>query len=842
MSIDRSFLAERRERLRARGNNDVNGIDRIDIGTADKSILQVHLVHTPDALPAFDKDDFQIQGGDRIRGLKVETVTLAGSVLTLGLNMAGDFSVYILRILRSEFDNVLRDIAFGFRAECPEVFDVCELPPDQAPAPSPAPATDYLAKDFESFKRQMLDRLSTLSPAWRDREISDIGMTLVELLAHYADHLSYSQDVAANEAYLNTARLRSSLRRHARLLGYDVFDGLSARVFAHLEVGGDQDLEPSVFSFMTRNNRVKSVSAKRVDIDIHKLLKDGTQFFEPVPITELDSNGERTPRLMSLRQNHNAMSLYDWGDPLAVLPRGATQAWIIGDAAQIQLKAGDFVCLEQLQREGAKPIEDLDNLSELDPADMSQRQIVRLIEDPAPIRDELPSLGPAVDLMKITWHAEDALKFDLQLGHIPDPNAPGDITKRTELARACGNIILCDNGVSLIAKNSDFDLGEALGAPLDRNDPELKAAIASLSDLDSSASFRPSLRETELSIISVPHNGENLASAHSFLNIDSREAMPAIVVKENGAVWNPTKSLIDASEDARLFVPELEEDGRTYLRFPGAQTFGAEPETNELLYAHYRVGRGPAGNIGAESLHHAIHDITFSITKVRNPLAGFGGAQAQSFEDIRIKAPRTITQNERAVTPDDYAQRVSLHPDVTAARVRKVWHGSWHTLFISVDPAGGLPFTEDLRGRLLDYLEPYRLMGQDIQIDPPIYAPLDIILHICVNPAHRQADVLRAVKAALSAARLENGELAFFHPDRLSFGDPIYLSQIYAAAGEVPGVADVKVIKFARWGTEDETALEDGIFKVGPSEIPILMNDPNYAERGVLRVQAWREN
>ena len=78
------------------------------------------------------------------------------------------------------------------------------------------PRIDYLAKDYEGFRRLMLDRLSLLAPGWRERSAADLGVALVELLAYAADNLSYRQDAIANEAYLNTARQRISVRRHAR--------------------------------------------------------------------------------------------------------------------------------------------------------------------------------------------------------------------------------------------------------------------------------------------------------------------------------------------------------------------------------------------------------------------------------------------------------------------------------------------------------------------------------------------------------------------------------------------------------------------------------------------------
>src|SRR5437868_12824124 len=97
-----------------------------------------------------------------------------------------------------------------------------------------APAIDYLSKDFQSFRRLMLDRLASVAPGAVTGNAADLGTVLVEILAYAADQASYYQDAVANEGYLSTARLRTSVRRHARLLDYPMHDGCNARVWVAL--------------------------------------------------------------------------------------------------------------------------------------------------------------------------------------------------------------------------------------------------------------------------------------------------------------------------------------------------------------------------------------------------------------------------------------------------------------------------------------------------------------------------------------------------------------------------------------------------------------------------------
>ena len=101
------------------------------------------------------------------------------------------------------------------------------------------PTLNYLARDYESFRQLLLDRLALLMPDWREQHAADVQMALVELLAYTGDRLSYQQDAVATEAYLATARRRISIRRHARLVDYRLHEGCNARAFVRLHVEQD---------------------------------------------------------------------------------------------------------------------------------------------------------------------------------------------------------------------------------------------------------------------------------------------------------------------------------------------------------------------------------------------------------------------------------------------------------------------------------------------------------------------------------------------------------------------------------------------------------------------------
>ena len=164
-----------------------NGIDWVEVDPADQRILHVGFLHPlpgetggVPASPALGPSNVVIEGGERIRNIGVVSVTAATDVLTVTVDHAGDFSPYALRIVRSpadhsapkNFDPVLSARLFSFKANCPSDLD-CEPPALGAPRVGADPIVDYLAKDYDGFRRLMLDRLAQLVPGWTERNPAD---------------------------------------------------------------------------------------------------------------------------------------------------------------------------------------------------------------------------------------------------------------------------------------------------------------------------------------------------------------------------------------------------------------------------------------------------------------------------------------------------------------------------------------------------------------------------------------------------------------------------------------------------------------------------------------------
>src|SRR5262249_42498612 len=142
----------------------------------------------------------------------------------------------------------------------------------------------------------------------------------------------------------------------------------------------------------------------------------------------------------------------------------------------------------------------------------------------------------------------------------------------------------------------------------------------------------------------------------------------------------------------------------------------------------------------------------------------------------------------RAVTEDDYARAAEKHPQVSKAVAQFRWTGSWHTVFITVDPKGQSELTAELKDKIRDWVTRFTLAGYDLEIRPPIYVALDLELDICVKRDHFRSNVEQALLTVLSNRRFASGALGFFHPDNFTFGQRLFLSRVYAACESVEGV------------------------------------------------------
>ncbi len=805
MSTTQYHCGELHRRQAVIEDGTLNGIDFLEIATADQFKLRLGLLKSAAALTP---DNVRIEGGVRVTGIQVISITgQPGKTLTLTVSARGDFSNYTLRIVGAPgtdapppaFDPQLSSVVFSFKVECPNDFD-CKTGID-CPAPVvPEPEIDYLAKDYASFRRLMLDRLSALMPDWRERNPADVQVTLVELLAYAGDHLSYEQDAVATEAYLGTARRRVSLRRHARLLDYQIGEGCNARAWVAFTVttAADGKILPGANPTLGRPGT--------------KLATRLSDF--PALISALPADAPRAAVIfetlhdLTLIEAHNTIDFHTWDDSSCCLPRGATRA-TLSNKNGLALAPGDLLLFEEICSPATGLAVD---------ADPTHRHVVRL--DTVTLATDPLGTKP---IAEISWRTEDALPFPLCLtARIEIGTAKAQLTI---VAVARGNIVLADHGLTVADKTLDPATVLADG----NYRPSLP-----LADLTFAAPYDHTAVVVKDDLTGAIETVEPAASALAFT---ADTALSAVRLADSDESWFPQRDLLASDRFAAKFVVEMESGGVAQLRF-GDDQLGKRPTPGTQFALTFRDGGGTAGNLGAGALRHVIADALVippgSITAVRNPLSARGGTAPESFDQVRQFAPQAFRRQERAVTEADWAEVAERFPGVQRAAACFRWTGSWSTVFVTIDRTGGLTAARDARFKtaLRNHLERFRLAGYDLEIADPVYVPLDLLLLVCVKPGYFRSAVRAALVRVFSTQEFADGTLGFFHPDNFTFGQSLFLSRVCAAAMAVTGVASVQLKRFQRRGLPPNHELDNALITAAPLEILRLDNDRNFPENG----------
>ncbi|QBR01440.1 baseplate J/gp47 family protein [Paraburkholderia pallida] len=815
----------------------VNGIDFIQIDPSSEARIVVQFIFdiNTDVDPplasaigaTLSKSLVWITGGDRITSIAVVSAQRGAiNQLVVTASEVGDFSTYTLAlgspaaplpaaeppdplVPPAGFDPVLCSASFTFHVECAKQFD-CKTAMTCAPAVVTPPDIDYLARDYPAFVQVMLDRMSLLAPRWSERNAADLGVAVVETLAYVADQLSYRHDVIDTEAYLGTARLRTSVRRHVRLVDYRLDDGSNARAWLALQLGGDlPGGVPAGTRCCTMFDGAPTPDLPRDSQTYNAANAAGAVFFEV--LADRYTNAEQPqPDPRALLANNSTMPLYAWSAQTLCLPVGATSATLAGT---YQLARGDILILAEAMGPNTG------NAADADPA---KRCAVRLVRDGVNSIDPL-TLTP---LTRIVWHDADALAFPLCLASIAD--AAHQSQQLPEVSVAYGCVVLADQG-------------RTLGDPLETM-PEPLAAVPPY------GRYRPALAQPGVTIAAAnPYVGDQPAddtqpiqSAAQAAIWSAADTVPAVTLQGAGVAGNPPDWYavgdllgVGIGGDAPAFETEIENDGTTYLRF-GDGVNGLAVETGMTFSANYRVGNGAAGNVGADSI--TLIDRAFPgggyIVSVTNPLPAFGGRDPETIEHARQNAPVAFRQQERAVTAQDYVDRTMQFAGVLRASASLRWTGSWTTVFVTVERTGGVAVDSAFKTSLEAYLAAYRMAGHDLEVEDAVRVPLNMAMHVCVAPGYVAADLAQLLLAIFTSGLQPDGTPGLFNAQRFLMGEPFHLSPLITAAQQLAGVASVTVTRFERAQAPDATGLATGVLQPGATELFELANDPDYPDRG----------
>jgi hypothetical protein len=552
------------------GNPTLNGINYLEVLDRGAKALglmpqQTLLVHCLNPVPInLTVDNVLITGGESVTGITAQWIAPAtnvptagtgvsistahtfsqlpdaNNVLVISVSAVGDFSPYELRLVNDSgqagqdpfdvtealngFDPILSVVQFSFKVECPTGFDCAPPPCDCPPAADTPPPINYLAKDYGSFRTILLDRLNQLVPTWGGSAEADIGVAMAEVIAYVGDYLSYQQDAVATEAYIETARSRISLRRHARLVDYFVHDGANARAWVQLQVSMQVFLDSTITRFYTFAPGMPSSLAVGSGNE-EAALAAGVIVFEPMQDAEL-------------YPEHNQMLFYTWGDLNCCLAQGATEATLLGSYPNLQ--PGDVLIFQEVL--GPQTGDPAD-------ADLRHRCAVRLTQvttqngQSQPLVDPLFEQGtgnPVVSaaqqptlITEIQWSTDDALSFPVCISSTFSSSSSGAQTI-TNVSVVLGNVVLADQGLSLtniaLPTVPEPELYQPASAAQNRCNPQLPTPFP--------VRYWPQLKDTPLTqAVPLPEAGAPVTTAivnlltNGFVMLTDANGYPSLAIQ-----------------------------------------------------------------------------------------------------------------------------------------------------------------------------------------------------------------------------------------------------------------------------------------------------------------------
>jgi hypothetical protein len=753
---------------------------------------------------------FPISGGVRVRAgaaadqVRVTDVGPGPSPVWLALTVEpiGDYSTYTLRLDFPNIDPLFNELEFKFRPGC----FTTDCAPAWCPAEEakPEPAIDYLAKDYDSFKHALAVAMGQRVSGWRPTSEADFDQVLIDLLSAAADELSDYQDRVMNEAYLATARKRVSLARHARLMDYHIHEGNQASTWLALRVadGGDGTIGAGLAAWTggaAAPGEDAQVFLTREEARVHHLL--------------------------------NAIRLYTWSGVRPGLEAGSRQADLHLDpptktnADAIAKLINDAEVRHLLLQEKKNPA------TGYEPgADPEKRQLLTLtsaevLEDPLP-----ESARPGgVWVLRVRWREALRLAYCFR-AEFTEPQGAG--FRVDDLAEFHGNLVRAYHGrqTKVVFLPPSAELRKTHRRHYKPSAPDTCWCVDKKCVHKTVPTSRRGVvcrlpEDKPLAYLKTKPGGDQ--PSRSTLEVKVRTS-----VTES---WTEETDLIHCDGASSDFVVETDEEGRSLVRFGNGDNGRRLPD-GAVVKCVYQTGLPLAGNVGADTIRRLDPQRAPTILLadgVWNPFDVTDGRAPEPAPEIIRRVPEAYAQRQlRAVTLQDYVNRAQEDASVGRAAASYAWTGSWRCVRVAIDPVGDTELTPDLANSVARRLESLRLIGEDVEIRPPIFVPLRIDVSVCVRPEFWPEDVRFVLEQEFSDGYTREGRPAFFHPDRWTFGQELHASEVLGRIHEVEGVEHVISLNMARW--DAPTAGTPETITVRPQEIILVENDPDHMERGSI--------
>ena len=316
--------------------------------------------------------------------------------------------------------------------------------------------------------------------------------------------------------------------------------------------------------------------------------------------------------------------------------------------------------------------------------------------------------------------------------------------------------------------------------------------------------------------------------------LDLKEGETLLVEEErNGEVvpvpWEYVADFASSSRYDRHFTLDFA-SGKVRLgpsvRQPdgSVRQYGRVPEHGrEVSFKQYRYGGGSSGNLPVNSLRTMTSSVPY-VARVTNLVRASGGQDPETIEEVKLRAQRELQAQKRVVTTQDFEQ-FTLNYSRYAGRVRCLSPRPGSTDLgvvrllvvpavadsLQVDDLSRLHVNEDFAASLTHHLDQYRLLTTHVQVCEPEYIGVQVKARIVAGDysdpetvAARVNRHLRNFLNPLPAFPQQEAEDGLLEKgwNGWPMGKTLFTAEIYALIQRVPGVKYVLDVELSSRGVD----------------------------------------
>lgn len=336
----------------------------------------------------------------------------------------------------------------------------------------------------------------------------------------------------------------------------------------------------------------------------------------------------------------------------------------------------------------------------------------------------------------------------------------------------------------------------------------------------------------------------------------ARQKGETVLVEHNNerTVWQEVRDFAETTAVDKIFTLDSV-DGT--VRFAPAvrqqngaiRLYGAIPPRGaNLIFQRYRTGGGLIGNVEAHTLNTLKTAIPY-IDRVTNRQAARGGLDPERLEEALLRAPKVIRSRDRAMTAEDFEFLTNEALPSRVARVRclqprpsdvaQVVPGQVYVLVIpNVNYPAGYHNPEELQMRQRDldtittYLDERRLLTTRLNVRAPAYRWVSVNVTLGAMPGTDEGAVEKRVMERLY--RFLNPLTGGSDGQGWPFGRDLFVADIYQALQGMQDVAfirNVEIFAAAPGGEKVGTAVDSidvvahGVIASGLHEVSFIQGN-----------------